>query len=225
MTSAPVSRRGIPEATVARLPVYLRVLRALSSAGVRVVSSDELADAADVGSAKLRKDLSLLGSYGVRGVGYDVERLSDEIARELGLQREWSVAIVGMGNLGRALADYRGFATRGFAVKWLIDADPEVAGSTLSGRTIVGYDEFRPAPQEAVIAVLATPPHAAQSAADEVVARGVRSILNFAPESLVLPAGVEVRKVDLATELQILAFHEQRTGNLTGNNDPEVVTS
>ncbi|GAB3588060.1 redox-sensing transcriptional repressor Rex [Calidifontibacter terrae] len=217
MSSAPASRRGIPEATVARLPVYLRVLRSLSSRGVDLVSSDELAEAADVGSAKLRKDLSLLGSYGVRGVGYDVERLSEEIARELGLQREWSVAIVGMGNLGRALADYRGFATRGFTVKWLIDNDPQVAGSAVSGRAIVGFEDFRPAPDEAVIAVLATPPHAAQSAADEVVARGVRSILNFAPESLDLPAGVAVRKVDLATELQILAFHEQRAGQ--GNSE------
>lgn len=211
MSSAPASRREIPAATVARLPVYLRVLRGFSARAVDVVSSDELADAAEVGSAKLRKDLSFLGSYGVRGVGYDVERLSEEIARELGLQREWSVAIVGMGNLGRALADYRGFATRGFTVKWLIDADPKVAGSTVAGRTIVGFEQFRPDPGEAVIAVLATPPHAAQSAADDMVSRGVRSILNFAPEGLDLPAGVAVRKVDLATELQILAFLEQRT--------------
>lgn len=211
MTNAPASRREIPDATVARLPVYLRVLRAFSGQGVDVVSSEELADAAGVRSAGLRKDLSYLGSYGVRGVGYDVERLSDEITRELGLQAEFSVAIVGMGNLGRALADYRGFATRGFAVRWLIDTDPTVAGSTVAGLTVVDFEAFSPNEAEPVIGVIATPPHCAQDAADQLVARGVRSILNFAPEPLDLPESVVVRKVDLATELQILAFHEQRT--------------
>lgn len=210
MTNAP-ARRDVPDATVARLPVYLRVLRALSGRGVDVVSSDELADAAGVRSSGLRKDLSYLGSYGVRGVGYDVERLSEEITRELGLQGDFAVAIVGMGNLGRALADYRGFATRGFSVRWLIDNDPELRGITVAGRTVVDFDGFRPAPGEAVIGVLATPPHAAQDAATALVERGVRSILNFAPEPLDLPDSVAVRKVDLATELQILAFHDQRT--------------
>ncbi|MBD2759782.1 redox-sensing transcriptional repressor Rex [Yimella sp. cx-573] len=210
MTNAPTSRREIPDATVARLPVYLRVLRALSGRGVEVVSSEELADAAGVRSSGLRKDLSFLGSYGVRGVGYDVERLSDEITRELGLQGEFAVAIVGMGNLGRALADYSGFSTRGFSVRWLIDTDPQLAGTRLSTLTVVDFDGFRPAADESVIGVIATPPHAAQSACDELVARGVRSILNFAPGQLTVPDTVAVRRVDLATELQILAFHEQR---------------
>jgi redox-sensing transcriptional repressor len=211
VTNAPAARRDIPDATVARLPVYLRVLRALSGRGVDVVSSEELADAAGVRSSGLRKDLSYLGSYGVRGVGYDVERLSEEITRELGLQGDFAVAIVGMGNLGRALADYRGFATRGFSVRWLIDTDPELTGSTIAGLTVVDFDGFRPGPDEAVIGVLATPPASAQEAADSLVERGVRSILNFASEPLDLPDSVAVRKVDLATELQILAFHDQRT--------------
>lgn len=211
MSNAPASRREIPDATVARLPVYLRVLRALSGQGIDVVSSEELAEAAGVRSAGLRKDLSYLGSYGVRGVGYDVERLSDEITRELGLQGNFAVAIVGMGNLGRALADYRGFATRGFTVRWLIDIDPALAGTTLGGLDIVDFDGFRPLPEESVIGVIATPPHAAQQVADKLLERGVRSILNFASEPLDLPETVAVRNVDLATELQILAFHDQRT--------------
>ena len=210
MTQAPGTRRDIPDATVARLPVYLRALRALTAAGIDVVSSEALAQAAGVRSTGLRKDLSHLGSYGVRGVGYDVARLSDEIARELGLQHDWSVAIVGMGNLGHALAAYSGFATRGFKVRWLVDEAPDVIGTEIAGLTVIGFDELAMVAGDGLIAVIATPPTAAQDVADQVIALGVRSILNFAPCVLQVPDGVEVRKVDLATELQILAFHEQR---------------
>ncbi|TWP34709.1 redox-sensing transcriptional repressor Rex [Leekyejoonella antrihumi] len=210
MTQAPGTRRDIPDATVARLPVYLRALRALTAAGIDVVSSEDLAQAAGVRSTGLRKDLSHLGSYGVRGVGYDVARLSDEIARELGLQHDWAVAIVGMGNLGHALAAYSGFATRGFKVRWLVDEDPEVIGTVIAGLTVIGFDELAMVAGDGLIAVIATPPTAAQDVADQMTRMGVRSILNFAPCVLQVPEGVEVRKVDLATELQILAFHEQR---------------
>ena len=118
--------RGIPEATVARLPVYLRALTALSDNGIATASSEDLATAAGVNSAKLRKDLSYLGSYGTRGVGYDVDYLVYQISRELGLTQAWPVVIIGIGNLGHALANYGGFATRGFRVTALIDADPSV---------------------------------------------------------------------------------------------------
>ena len=211
MTDAPAARRGIPGATVARLPVYLRALGALAATGVDTVSSEELAEAAGVRSAKLRKDLSYLGSYGVRGVGYDVVRLREEIARELGLQHDWSVAIVGMGNLGHALAAYSGFATRGFRVAWLVDEDPAIIGRTIAGLTVISFDDLTSEPPQGVIGVIATPPTAAQAVADRLVGMGVHSILNFAPCVLNVPDGVEVRKVDLATELQILAFHEQHT--------------
>lgn len=210
MSTASAARREIPEATVARLPLYLRALRTLSARAVDVVSSEELAEVAGVRSSGLRKDLSHLGSYGVRGVGYDVARLSEEISRELGLQHDRSVAIIGMGNLGHALAAYSGFETRGFHVEWLVDKDPAVIGNRIAGRTVVGFPELARQSPESIIAVLATPPSSAQAAADEVIALGIRSILNFAPCVLTVPDGVEVRKVDLATELQILAFHEQR---------------
>lgn len=209
MSAEPSARRGIPGATVARLPVYLRALTALAAAGTHTVSSDELADAAGVRSAKLRKDLSYLGSYGVRGVGYDVTRLQDEIERELGLRHDFALAIIGMGNLGHALAAYSGFATRGFAVRWLVDDDPSVVGATFAGISVIGFDDLARERTDSMIGVIATPPTAAQPVADRLVGMGVRSILNFAPAVLVVPPGVEVRKVDLATELQILAFHQQ----------------
>src|ERR1700684_1396734 len=116
--------QGIPEATVARLPVYLRTLYALADRGIATVSSEELAAAAGVNSAKLRKDLSHLGSYGTRGVGYDVEYLVYQVSRELGLTQDWPVVIVGAGNLGRALANYGGFASRGFTIAAMLDSDP-----------------------------------------------------------------------------------------------------
>lgn len=204
--------RGIPEATVARLPVYLRALHGLLDRGVATVSSEELATAAGVNSAKLRKDLSHLGSYGTRGVGYEVEYLVYQISRELGLTQDWVVAIIGLGNLGRALAGYGGFASRGFRMAGLLDADPEVVGERISGLTVEHTDKLENVIEEhgVSIAVIATPASAAQAVCDRVVAAGVTSVLNFAPVVLSVPEGVDVRKVDLSIELQILAFHEQR---------------
>ena len=208
------SHHGIPEATVARLPVYLRALYALADRGIATVSSEELAAAAGVNSAKLRKDLSHLGSYGTRGVGYDVEYLVYQVSRELGLTQDWPVVIVGAGNLGRALANYGGFASRGFR-------DRGAAGLPTrpwSARTIArhhGAQRGRRSrtwwPTHGVsIGVIATPAAAAQDVCDRLVAAGVTSILNFAPVVLSVPDGVDVRKVDLSIELQILAFHAQR---------------
>jgi redox-sensing transcriptional repressor len=205
-------QREIPEATVTRLPVYLRALSAFDDRGVASVSSEELASAAGVGSAMLRKDLSHLGSYGVRGVGYDVEYLRYQISREIGLAQEWAVVIVGVGNLGHALGGYGGFATRGFRVVALLDADPALVGEPVGDLTVRPVDDLDAvlATSGPCIGVIATPPSAAQDVADRLVAAGVRSILNFAPCVLSVPPDVEVRKVDLSTELQILAYHGQR---------------
>jgi len=208
--------RGIPDATVARLPVYHRVLRDLADDGVQTVSSEHLAQVCGVSSAKLRKDLSHLGSYGTRGVGYDVSFLSYHISRELGLSQPWGVVIVGVGNLGHALVSYRGFASRGFEIVGLLDSHPDVVGEQVSASGVdllvqpMGELESVVRSSGAHIGVIATPADAAQGVCDRLVAAGVRSILNFAPVVLVVPEGVEVRKVDLAVELQILAFHEQR---------------
>ena len=211
--SAAQRSQGIPEATIARLPVYLRVLYTCAEQQIATVSSEELAAAAGVNSAKLRKDLSHLGSYGTRGVGYDVDYLIYQVSRELGLTQDWPVVIVGAGNLGRALANYGGFASRGFRIAAVLDVDPEVVGTEVAADLVVGNAE---AMEEVVarhsvsIGVIATPANSAQDVCDRLVGAGVTSILSFAPVTLTVPAGVDVRKVELSIELQILAFHAQR---------------
>jgi redox-sensing transcriptional repressor len=210
--SSEATPRGIPEATVARLPVYLRALVGLAERGIRTCSSEELAGAAGVNSSKLRKDLSYLGSYGTRGVGYDVEYLRYQIAREIGVTQDLPVVIVGIGNLGHALANYAGFYSRGFRIVALLDSDPDRLGQRVGALPIRGYDELEQvvAHEHVAIGVIATPAAAAQHVCDRLVAAGVTSILNFAPTVLSVPEGVDVRKVDLSIELQILAYHEQR---------------
>ena len=197
---------------MARLPVYLRALHGLAEEGSATVSSDALAAAAGVNSAKVRKDLSHLGSYGTRGVGYDVDYLVYQISRELGLTQRWAVVIIGVGNLGHALANYGGFASRGFRVAALLDSDPSRVGETINGVEVRPVDELAGivAREGVSIGVIATPAGGAQDVCDRLVAAGVTSILNFAPAVLTVPAGVDLRKVDLSIELQILAFHEQR---------------
>src|SRR6478609_1290719 len=206
------ARRRIPEATVSRLPVYLRILYELADDHVANVSSERLAELAGVNAAKVRKDLSYLGSYGTRGVGYDVEHLLHEISRELGLTHDWPVAIVGVGNLGHALANYRGFGARGYRVVAAVDADPDKVGQSVGDLTIESLDDLPKIARTrgVAIGIIATPAHAAQEVADRLVDAGVTSILNFAPTVVSAPAGVSLRKVDLAIELQILSFYQQR---------------
>jgi redox-sensing transcriptional repressor len=205
-------RRRIPEASVARLPVYLRILSDQLEQGVTTISSEELAELGGVNAAKVRKDLSYLGSYGTRGVGYDVDFLVYQIRRELGLTHDWPVVIVGAGNLGQALAGYNGFGDRGFPVGGIVDIDTAKIGSVIGGVRVRHLDEVGQVVQQRNISigVIATPGHAAQEAAEALVAAGVTSILNFAPSVISVPHGIHVGKVDLAVELQILAYHEQR---------------
>jgi redox-sensing transcriptional repressor len=217
------STGGIPEATVARLPVYLRALYTLAERGTSTVSSEELATAAGVNSAKLRKDLSHLGSYGIRGVGYDVEYLVYQVSRALGLTQNWSVVIVGAGNLGRALANYGGFASRGFRISAILDSDPALVGNQIGVVTVRHVNELESviSSNNVAIGVIATPAVAAQAVCDRLVAAGVTSVLNFAPLVLNVPVGVDVRKVDLSIELQILAFHAQRRVAQRFGQEPE----
>jgi len=210
-TASPVFP-DLPEATVARLPEYLRALHGLAQEGHDTVSSEGLATAAGVNSAKLRKDLSHLGSYGTRGVGYDVALLITQIEAVLGLTKHRKVALVGIGNLGHALAGYAGFASRGFSIAALFDADRAQLGERIGTLAVRHVDELAEvvAAEGISIGVIATPARAAQQVADQLVAAGVTSILNFAPCVLNVPDGVDVRKVDLAVEMQILSFHEHR---------------
>src|SRR3954470_18330214 len=207
-----VRPRRIPEATVARLPVYLRSLYELADVRTATISSESLAEMAGVNAAKVRKDLSYLGSFGTRGVGYDVQYLLFQMSAELGLNQEWPVVIVGVGNLGHALANYRGFGERGFPVGALVDADPARAGERIGDLVVHGLDDLDEvvASHGITIGVIATPASAAQDVADRLVAAGVRAILNFAPAMVSVPDDVSLRKVDLAVELQILSFYQQR---------------
>ena len=203
--------RSVPGATVARLPLYLRALVALEDGGVSTVSSEELATSSGVTSTKLRKDLSYLGSYGRRGVGYDVAGLRAHIEEAMGLTSDLPVVIVGVGNLGRALDDYGGRTGRGFRVVALLDADPTLVGRDVGGVQIRLVDDLESvvASTPGCIGVVAVPASAAQEVTDRLVAAGVVSILTFAPVSLEVPETVAVRKVDLGVELQILAYHER----------------
>jgi redox-sensing transcriptional repressor len=206
--------RPIPEATVARLPMYLRSLLDLAEGrGVMTVSSEELARLAGVNAAKVRKDLSYLGSYGTRGVGYDVEYLLYQITRELGLTQDWPTAMIGIGNLGRALASYKGFAERGFRITALFDAADNVIGEEVGGIIVRHIDELKEAVAEEglCIGIISTPPSGAQEVAEKLVDAGIKSILNFAPSHVNVPPDVNVRRVDLSVELQILSFYQQRT--------------
>jgi redox-sensing transcriptional repressor len=206
------SRRRIPEATVARLPVYLRSLFEVAEAKTATISSERLAELAGVNAAKVRKDLSYLGSYGTRGVGYDVEFLLYQISRELGLTQDWPVVIVGLGNLGHALANYRGFPARGFRIVALVDADPGKVGERIGDLTVRHIEELPQvvAKERVAIGIVATPAAAAQDVATQLVEAGVTSILNFAPSVVSVPPHVSLRKVDLSIELQILSFYQQR---------------
>ena len=208
----PRNGRRIPEATVARLPVYLRSLVEVAEGKTVTISSERLAEMAGVNAAKVRKDLSYLGSYGTRGVGYDVEYLLFQINRVLGLTQDWPVVIVGVGNLGSALANYRGFSARGFRIVGLVDADRSKVGERIGGLAVRSLEELPAIAADGGIAIgiIATPASSAQDVADRLVAAGVRSILNVAPAVISVPAGVSLRTVDLSIELQILAFYQQR---------------
>lgn len=208
-------RRKIPEAALGRLPIYLRILVDLTNDKVTQVSSEQLAELAAVNAAKVRKDLSYLGTYGTRGVGYDVQFLTYQIQRELGLNQSWPVVIVGAGNLGQALANFTGISERGFHIVGVVDKDESKIGAVVGGVRVKHVDELNQIVQSkhVSIGIIATPAQHAQEAADSLVRAGVGSIMNFAPTVLSVPRGVNVRKVDLALELQILSYYEQCRNN------------
>lgn len=207
-------RRELPDATIARLPQYIRCLSQLENAGLQTVHSVDLAAHVGVSGAVVRRDLSYVGSYGTRGVGYPVSELRDQVNRALGLATEHRMIVVGIGHMGRALAGYGGFAERGLRVVGLFDIDPGLIGSK-AGNPEVGMLPILPLADLAAfvhanrvaIGVIATPADAAQSVAETLVGAGVTSILNLSAVHLSVPESVAVRPVDLATEIQILAVH------------------
>jgi redox-sensing transcriptional repressor len=198
--------------------VYQRILAELLRSGTTTVSSEVLASAARVNAAKVRKDLSLLGSFGTRGAGYDAAFLIEQIDRQLGLDRIWPVVIAGIGNLGRALARSQGFAARSFRVAALIDSDPAIIGEEVDGVVVLHPDELARVAVEVPLAigVITTPASVAQRVADTMVSAGVRSILNFAPRVLEVPPEVLLRYVDLSIELQVMSFYQSHLDESAG---------
>ncbi len=215
----PGRARRVPQATVGRLPVYLRALAGLARVRRPTVSSEQLAELAGVNAAMVRKDLSHLGTYGTRGAGYEVEFLLDQVSRALGLDQECPVVIVGIGNLGRALANYGGFASRGSRVAALVDVRPDVIGQLVGGLRVRHLDDLDAlvAAERLAIGMIATPARAAQEVADRLVGAGITSVLNFAPLVLSVPGHVALRQVDLSVELQILSFYRRLATGTEGD--------
>lgn len=208
-----MKRAKLPQTTVARLPIYLRSLVSLAGRGVQIVSSEELAQLAGTNAAQLRKDLSYLGEFGTRGVGYDVDQLINEVSKWLGLLRDRTAVIVGMGRLGGALVGYPGFSQKGFRVVAVFDQDPIKVGRMVNGLVVRHITELKTVVAQtggADIGIIATPASAAQSVADQMVESGIHAILNFAPVTIEVPENVIVRQVDLSVELQILSYYLQK---------------
>ena len=200
--------KHIAESTVRRLSAYLRFLEDFEAQGHQTISSGELAAQGGTTSAQVRKDLSFFGSFGKRGLGYSVHALATSLRTILGLGREWRVIIIGAGKIGAALAQYRGFRERGFTVVGVYDVDATRLGRTLDGNVVrdqteLEHDIHHLKPE---MALLAVPAEAAQPLVDRLAKAGIRAILNFAPTPLVAPANVTVRSVNMALELEILAY-------------------
>ena len=198
----------LSRASVGRLSLYLRYLEGVRREGLPTVSSGQLGEALGVTDAQVRKDLATLGNLGQPGIGYPTEELIAAIRGTLGIDREWRVAVVGVGNLARALLRYRGFREQGFRIVALFDADPAKMGQRLEGLTVRSVEQM-PAVIEATgaeLGLLAVPAEAAQQVANALVAAGIRGVLNFAPTAVRLPPTVSLVSVDLAVQLEQLAF-------------------
>ena len=204
----------IPEMTIRRLSVYTRCLLQLEEDGVKTISSQELAERFSLNSAQVRKDLAYFGEFGVRGIGYYVSGLKAELQRILGLDREWAVALVGFGNLGSALVHYKGFGRQGFRIAVVIDDDPAKIGREIDAVPIVSSrDMAREIKARGIqIAIVAVPPEAAQTVTEQLVAAGIKAVLNFAPTRLRVTRDVRLKNVDLSIELETLSFYLAKGG-------------
>ncbi len=200
--------RRIAESTVRRLSLYLRFLEEFEARGLATISSEELAERGGTTSAQVRKDLSFFGSFGKRGMGYAVPELAARMRQILGLEQDWNVIIIGAGKIGSALAQYRGFAQRGFRITAVYDSDPAKVGTVLNGCTVRPLHslESDAEARDADIAVITVPAEAAQQVVDRVVRVGIRAIMNFAPAQLRIPEGVTLKTVNMAMELEGLSF-------------------
>ena len=204
----------IPSVVIDRLPTYARALNTLESAGDEVVSSQELGVLLGVTPAQIRKDLSYFGRFGKQGRGYNVGRLAEELRRILGLDREWSMILVGVGHLGLAILAYDGFRPQGFVIADAFDSDPAVVGSSVAGLTVRPVSELSGylSQRHVDVGIVAVPAAAAGPIVAELVACGVRAILNYAPTAVQVPASVQIKNVDPVLALQSMTFHLKSRG-------------
>lgn len=209
-----VKTKNVPRATVRRLATYVQVLESFARDGVEIISSNPLAVACGVNGSQVRKDLAYFGEFGVRGVGYNVLSLISSIRQALGVDREWRMALVGVGNLGRAILNYGDFRARGFKIVGIFDCDPFKIGEEMHGLEVRCTDTLKDvaASENIEIGIIATPPERAQRAASHIVEAGITSILNFAPARVKVPADVLVEYVDFFRHLYSLAFGEGQRG-------------
>jgi len=199
----------IPEATIIRLSVYSRYLTEIDRKGIITISSGDIAEGVGVSPAQVRKDLAYFGEFGIRGVGYNVKDLHKNILRIMGLSNEWSVCLVGLGNLGLALSTYKGFKERGFSIINIFDNDPQKIGMRINDIEVLPIDKMEEvvAQNQIQIGAITVPASAAQEIVDKLVKGGVQAILNFAPVVLNVPPTVELRNVDLSVNLEVLTFN------------------
>ncbi|MDR3599991.1 MAG: redox-sensing transcriptional repressor Rex [Desulfosporosinus sp.] len=199
----------IPEATIIRLSVYSRHLTEVDRKGIITTSSGDIADGVGVSPAQVRKDLAYFGEFGTRGVGYNVKDLRQHILRILGLSVDWSVTLVGVGNLGLALSSYKGFSERGFIITSIFDSDPAKVGTKIGNVEVLPIEQLEVVVKQnrTQIGIVAVPAVAAQEIADQLIKAGVQAILNFAPVVLNVPPEIELRNVDLVVNLEVLTFN------------------
>ena len=202
------SDKPAPKAVIGRVSLYLRQLESLKGQGHTTVSSSQLGSALSIGDAQVRKDLAFFGQFGYPGIGYRIDELTDALRRILGIDRIWPTAMIGLGNLGRALIKYRGFRSRGFHIVALFDNDPKKIGGTHAGLSVYSLDDLSRVTRELGIelAILSVPAEAAQKVADQIVSCGISGIMNFAPLTLNVPTTVGVMAVDLSIQLEHLAY-------------------
>ena len=201
--------KGIPHIVIGRLPLYLRVLKRLQKEGKIYVSSQELGRLLEISAAQIRKDLSHFGELGKRGTGYKIEFLIEQLVKILNTDKAWKMAVVGAGDVGRALANYRGFINRGFKVTAIFDCDPQKVGTKIAGITIKDCSEMKEiVEQEGIkIAVIATPEESAQQVADDLIENGVQAILNYAPIYLKVPKNIPGENIDPSVHVQKLSYY------------------
>jgi AT-rich DNA-binding protein len=206
-----MARRQIPDIVIGRLPVYLRALNFLVAEGREITSSQELGDRLGISSAQIRKDLSHFGEFGKQGTGYDIVYLRDQLRQIMKVDKMWDVALVGAGNLGRAVADYGGFEGKGFRINAIFDTDPHLLGKTI-GHNKVNVQDVKDLAASIKergiqIGIIATPAEAAQAVARTMVDAGIKCILNYAPITITVPSSVRVQYIDPVVGLQRMTYY------------------